>query len=84
MKTIIRLSDSELKMLRKIEDITDVDYEIEGNTIEPINLLSALRDLKYEYERVSDEFEEYKYDVENDNFISNDGIDSERDFFERR
>jgi hypothetical protein len=84
MKTIIRLSDKELRMIRDIEDITGVDYDIEGNTIEPISLLSALYELKFEYDSIKQEFEEYKDDIENDNYISNDGIDREEDYFERR
>lgn len=84
MKTIFRLSDKELRMIRDIEDITRVDFEIDGNTIEPLNILSALYELKFEYDSIKQEFEEYKDDIENDNYISNDGIDSEEDYFERR
>lgn len=84
MKTIIRLSDKELRMIRDIEDITRVDFEIDGNTIEPLNILSALYELKFEYDSIKQEFEEYKDDIENDNYISNDGIDREEDYFERR
>ena len=68
MKNIIRLSDKELKLIKDIEEITDVDYELEGNTIEPINLLTALEDMKLEYTRLKDEYEEYRHEKEDIHF----------------
>jgi len=68
MKNVIRLSDKELELIKEIEEITAVDYEIEGNTIEPINLLTALEDMKFEYTYLQDEFEKYRHEKEDINF----------------
>jgi hypothetical protein len=56
------LNEKELKMFKKISDITDVDYEIKNNMISIDTLVYALKDLLYEYGKI----EEERDDLEND------------------
>lgn len=52
--TYLKLLDSEYKMLKDIEEITNVDYEV-GDFIKVENLIAIIEDLKIEYDRLIEE-----------------------------
>lgn len=64
--TYLKLLDSEYKMLKDIEEITNTDYEV-GDFIKVENLISIIEDLKIEYDRLDEEFKDYKQNIE-DNY----------------
>lgn len=64
--TYLKLLDSEYKMLKETEKITSIDYEI-GDFIKVENLMSIIEDLKIEYDRLDEEFKDYKQNIE-DNY----------------
>ena len=64
--TYLKLLDSEYKMLKEIEEITLTNYEV-GDFIKVENLIAIIEDLKNEYDRLDEEFNDYKQDVE-DNY----------------
>ena len=64
--TYLKLLDSEYKMLKEVEEITNTNYEV-GDIIKVENLISIIEDLKSEYDDLKLDFEEYKQDVE-DNY----------------
>lgn len=55
--TYLKLLDSEYKMLKKVEEITNTDYEV-GDFIKVENLISIIEDLKIEYDRLKEENED--------------------------
>ena len=55
--TYLRLLDSEYKMLKDIEEITNTDYEV-GDFIKVESLISIIEDLKIEYDRLVEENED--------------------------
>lgn len=55
--TYLKLLDSEYKMLKDIEEITNTDYEV-GDFIKVENLISIIEDLKIEYDRLIEENED--------------------------
>lgn len=55
--TYLKLLDSEYKMLKDIEEITNTDYEV-GDFIKVENLISIIEDLKIEYDRLVEEKED--------------------------
>ena len=55
--TYLKLLDSEYKMLKEIEEITNTDYEV-GDFIKVENLISIIEDLKIEYDRLIEENED--------------------------
>jgi hypothetical protein len=55
--TYLKLLDSEYKMLKDIEKITNTDYEV-GDFIKVENLISIIEDLKIEYDRLIEENED--------------------------
>lgn len=55
--TYLRLLDSEYKMLKEIEEITNTDYEVK-DFIKVENLISIIEDLKIEYDRLKEENED--------------------------
>ena len=55
--TYLRLLDSEYKMLKEVEEITNTDYEV-GDFIKIENLISIIEDLKIEYDRLIEENED--------------------------
>lgn len=64
--TYLKLLDSEYKTLKEIEKITSTDYEA-GDFIKVDNLISIIEDLKIEYDRLDEEFKDYKQNIE-DNY----------------
>lgn len=61
--TYLKLLDSEYKMLKEIEEITNTNYEV-GDIIKVDNLTTIIEDLKIEYDGLKLEFEEYKQRIE--------------------
>lgn len=55
--TYLKLLDSEYKMLKEVEEITNTDYEV-GDFIKVENLISIIEDLKIEYDRLKEEKED--------------------------
>lgn len=55
--TYLKLLDSEYKMLKEVEKITNTDYEV-GDFIKVENLISIIEDLKIEYDRLVEENED--------------------------
>lgn len=55
--TYLKLLDSEYKMLKEIEEITNTDYEVK-DFIKVENLISIIEDLKIEYDRLKEENED--------------------------
>ena len=55
--TYLKLLDSEYKMLKDIEKITNTDYEV-GDFIKVESLISIIEDLKIEYDRLLEEKED--------------------------
>ena len=55
--TYLKLLDSEYKMLKEIEEITNTDYEVK-DFIKVENLISIIEDLKIEYDRLLEENED--------------------------
>ena len=55
--TYLKLLDSEYKMLKEVEEITNTDYEV-GDFIKIENLISIIEDLKIEYDRLIEENED--------------------------
>ena len=62
-----QLSDSELEFMEEVSNITDVDYEITDNFIPVENFISALKDLKLEYEMQKERYEKLQQNLE-DNY----------------
>lgn len=54
-----KLNDYEYNLLNEIEGITLSDYEV-GDIIKAENVLSALEDLKIEYDRLLEEYNDWK------------------------
>ena len=54
--TYLKLLDSEYKMLKEVEEITNTDYEVK-DFIKVENLISIIEDLKIEYDRLKEENE---------------------------
>ena len=63
----LKLLDSEYKMLKEIEEITNVNYEV-GDIIKVENLISIIEDLKMEYDDLKEEYENYKEKQTNKEF----------------
>ena len=59
----IKLLDTEYKMLKEIEEITNTNYEV-GDIIKVENLIAIIEDLKNEYDDLKLDFEEYKQRIE--------------------
>lgn len=59
----IKLLDTEYKMLKEIEEITNTNYEV-GDFIKVENLIAIIEDLKGEYDGLKMDFEEYKVKIE--------------------
>lgn len=55
--TYLKLLDSEYKMLKEVEEITNTDYEVK-DFIKVENLISIIEDLKIEYDRLVEENED--------------------------
>lgn len=55
--TYLKLLDSEYKMLKEVEEITNTDYEVK-DFIKVENLISIIEDLKIEYDRLVEEKED--------------------------
>lgn len=62
----VELNDEEKKLFKKIEDITDVDYEIKGNYIDADLLMYALKDMKYEYNKLVEKVKMLEESIEED------------------
>lgn len=61
------LNEEELKQMKEIEEITDVDYEIEGNLIPLDSFICMVKDLLYEYHKITRDRDELERDM-NDNY----------------
>lgn len=59
----LKLLDSEYKMLKEIEEITNTNYEV-GDIIKVYTLMAIIEDLKIEYDDINEKFEEYKKNIE--------------------
>lgn len=59
----LKLLDAEYKMLKEIEEITNTNYEV-GDIIKVENLIAIIEDLKIEYDRLDEEFKDYKQRIE--------------------
>lgn len=55
----LKLLDTEYKMLKEIEEITNTNYEV-GDIIKVENLMAIIEDLKTEYDDIKEKFERYK------------------------
>ena len=55
----IKLLDTEYKMLKEIEEITNTNYEV-GDFIKVENLIAVIDDLKREYDDLQEEYDNYK------------------------
>lgn len=75
-----RLTDKQLRTLREIEDELEIDYEIEGNTIEVENVLQALIDYHFHHQNYKDEIEEQK----NNEYYEKDSMSDTYFFVDRR
>ena len=59
----IKLYDNEYKILKEIEEITGTDYEVK-DLIKVENLISIIEDMKIAYERIKEQYEDYKEDIQ--------------------
>lgn len=50
-------------LLEKIENVTDIDYEYKQDYI-PKEIIDMLKDLVVEYDKLKEEYEDYKEDTE--------------------
>lgn len=57
--TYLKLLDTEYKMLKEIEEITNTNYEV-GDFIKVENLIAIIDDLKREYDDLQEEYDDYK------------------------
>lgn len=57
--TYLKLLDSEYKLLKEIEEITNTNYEV-GDFIKVENLIAIIEDLKLEYDDLKEEYANYK------------------------
>ena len=64
----MKLDESNKETLERISNITDVDYEIQGDFVEVESLMTALKDMLVKYDKLEEDFEDYKtnYDDEDD------------------
>lgn len=60
-----KLNEDELEIMKEIENITDVDYEILGDFMPVDSFMCALKDLKVEYESQKEKYEDLKENLEN-------------------
>lgn len=58
------LNNSDLERLKRVSDITGIDYEITGKFVPVDNIVSALFDLLCEYSNKEDELEDLKSDLD--------------------
>lgn len=58
------LEDRDLERMKRVSDITGVDYEITGRFVPVDNIVSALFDLLCEYSNKEDELEDLKSDLD--------------------
>lgn len=65
MTTKLKLKNREIATIRRVEAITDTDYELEGDYIEPESLLCAIEDLILQIDRLVDDISELENDIEN-------------------
>lgn len=61
------LDEKEIKQMKQIEDITGVDYEIEGNLIPLDSFICMTKDMLYEYHKIEEEKDDIEKDIE-DNY----------------
>lgn len=57
--TYLKLLDSEYKLLKEIEEITNTNYEV-GDFVKVENLMAIIEDLKLEYDDLKEEYANYK------------------------
>ena len=60
------LDANELEIMQQVEERTGVDYEIKCNDIPLSSLMCAIKDLMYEYDKLQEEYEDYKERQNND------------------
>lgn len=63
-----KLNDYEYTMLKDIEQITNVDYEV-GDLVKAENILSALEDLKREYDSLLEEYNDWQEKYEDKGWV---------------
>lgn len=61
------LDEKEIEQIKRIEEITDVDYEIIGNYIPLDSFVCMTKDMLYEYNRLKEKLEDMEKDM-NDNY----------------
>lgn len=62
-----KLNDNELETIKKVNKLTFTDYELLGDFIPVDSFISIIEDLIYEIDRIEEEFNDFKRDVE-DNY----------------
>mgnify|MGYP003290291591 CR=1 FL=1 len=62
-----QLDEKEIEQIKEIENITDVDYEIEGNYIPLDSFVCMAKDMLYEYHKIQEQKEDLEQDME-DNY----------------
>lgn len=67
MKISYKLDDKELEIIKKAQEITCIDYEVEDNLIPAGNFIGIIEDLISEIDRIQEEFDDFKHDVK-DNY----------------
>lgn len=60
------LNNDELELMQQVEETTGVDYELKCNDMPLSSLICAIKDLMYEYDKLQEEFENYKERQDND------------------
>ena len=68
---VYKLNEYETNLINEIEDITLTDYEIDKNEIRVDCIISALEDMKIEYDNLLEKYKEYQEKQENDDWEDN-------------
>ena len=59
-----KLNETEYQRIQKISDLTNTDYELNGNFIPVENLLSVIEDLVYELNNLEEKYKDLEEDLE--------------------
>ena len=59
-----KLNENEYQRIQRVSDLTNTDYELNGNFIPVENLLSVIEDLVYELNNLEEKYKDLEEDLE--------------------
>lgn len=59
-----KLNENEYQRIQKVSDLTNTDYELNGNFIPVENLMSVIEDLVYELNNLEEKYKDLEEDLE--------------------